>query len=71
MAGDGDWRLHPLHLLMLGLCMIPVSLWQILAIDFETPARQRAEDAANPDSAPLGHAGFAGIGRWPMTTPSL
>lgn len=51
---DGDWRLHPLHLLMLGLCAIPVALWQILAIDFETQARQRAEDAARPDSAPLG-----------------
>ena len=58
MAGfwlvDNGWRPHPLHLLMLGLCAIPVALWQILAIDLETQARQRAEDAANSDSAPLG-----------------
>ena len=58
MAGfwlvDGDWRLHPLHLLMLGLCAIPVALWQILAIDLQTQARQRTEDDVSCDSAPLG-----------------
>lgn len=43
---DNGWRPHPIHLLMLGLCAIPVALWQILAIDLETQARQRTEDAA-------------------------
>lgn len=44
---DNGWRPHPIHLLMLGLCAIPVALWQILAIDLETQARQRTEDAAD------------------------
>lgn len=48
---DNGWRPHPVHLLMLGLCAIPVALWQILAIDLETQARQTAEDAAHADDA--------------------
>ena len=36
---DNGWRPHPVHLLVLGLCMVPVSLWQILAIDLEAQAQ--------------------------------
>ena len=41
---DNDWRPHPLHLLVLGLCTIPLALWQILAIDLESQARAGLDD---------------------------
>ena len=43
---DNGWRPHPVHLLVLGLCMVPVSLWQILAIDLEAQAQARQDSEA-------------------------
>jgi hypothetical protein len=46
---DGIWpfqvgfRLHGLHLLVLGLAMIPPALWEIFLLELEAPAR-RFED---------------------------
>ena len=40
---DNGWRPHPVHLLVLGLCAIPVALWQILAIDLEAQAQARRD----------------------------
>lgn len=49
MAGiwlyDNGWQPHPLHLLVLGLCAIPIALWQILIIDLEAQARAHLDDA--------------------------
>jgi hypothetical protein len=30
---DGDLRLHPLHLLIVGLAMIPPALWEIFLLE--------------------------------------
>jgi len=30
---DGEFRLHPLHLLVLGLAMIPPALWEIFLLE--------------------------------------
>ena len=30
---DGDFRLHPLHLLIVGLAMIPPALWEIFLLE--------------------------------------
>lgn len=30
---DGDFSLHPLHLLILGLAMIPPALWEIFLLE--------------------------------------
>jgi len=46
---DGALRLHPLHLLMLGLAMIPPALWEVFLLERDgrahhapaTPARRR------------------------------
>lgn len=32
---DNDWRLHPLHLLILGLAMIPPALWEIFLLEHQ------------------------------------
>ena len=45
---DNGWRPHPVHLLVLGLCMVPVSLWQILAIDLEAQAQAHQDLEAEP-----------------------
>lgn len=36
---DNDYRLHPLHLLILGLAMIPPTLWEIFILE-----HQRSDD---------------------------
>jgi hypothetical protein len=30
---DGGFRLHPLHLLIVGLAMIPPALWEIFLLE--------------------------------------
>jgi hypothetical protein len=30
---DGPMRLHPLHLLILGIAMIPAAVWEIFLLD--------------------------------------
>lgn len=30
---DNDYRLHPLHVLMVGLAMIPPALWEIFVLE--------------------------------------
>lgn len=30
---DNDYRLHPLHLLIVGLAMIPPALWEIFVLE--------------------------------------
>ena len=30
---DNDFRLHPLHILILGLAMIPPALWEIFLLE--------------------------------------
>ncbi len=32
---DNDFRLHPLHLLILGLAMIPPALWEIFLLEHQ------------------------------------
>lgn len=43
---DGDPEVHPLHLLVLGLAMIPPALWEVFLLErdlHEAPARQPDE----------------------------
>ena len=30
---DNDWRLHPLHFLVVGIGLIPPAMWEIFAMD--------------------------------------
>ena len=48
---DNDYRLHALHLLILGLAMIPPSLWEIFLLESEmqTALRGRKETGAPAD----------------------
>jgi hypothetical protein len=32
---DNDFRLHPLHLLIIGLAMIPPALWEIFLLEHQ------------------------------------
>ena len=43
---DNDYRPHALHLLILGLAMIPPSLWEIFVLESEM---QRALKRSGPD----------------------
>ena len=36
---DNGFRLHPLHVLILGLAMIPPSLWEIFVLESEVDER--------------------------------
>ena len=48
---DNDYRPHALHLLILGLAMIPPSLWEIFLLESEmqSAARKKAESAETAD----------------------
>lgn len=37
---DNDWRPHPMHLLVLGICLLPIAMWQVFALDVEQEQRQ-------------------------------
>ena len=36
---DNDYKPHPLHLLMLGIAMIPPALWEIFILEYKTMKR--------------------------------
>lgn len=42
---DNDYRPHPLHILALGLAMIPTTIWEIFLLDSRRAAAQRDENA--------------------------
>jgi hypothetical protein len=50
---EGPLRLHPLHLLMVGLAMIPPALWEIFLLerDFFEP-RAPGSNPAGPTDRP-------------------
>ena len=37
---DNDFRLHPLHLLIVGLAMIPPALWEIFLLEHQVRREQ-------------------------------
>ena len=46
---DNDYRPHPLHILALGLAMIPTTIWEIFLLDAkraETTKRERRDGTA-------------------------
>lgn len=45
---DGDPRLHPLHLLVLGLAMIPPALWEVFLLERDLHDTR----AIHPDQPP-------------------
>jgi hypothetical protein len=47
---DGPLALHPLHLLVLGLAMIPPAIWEIFVL--ERLAHDRSASAAEPKLSP-------------------
>jgi hypothetical protein len=51
---DNGFRLHPLHLLILGLAMIPPALWEIFLLerDAAAPASQPSAPGAGRADAP-------------------
>ena len=52
---DNGWRPHPIHILALGISLIPPSLWEIFVLEADAAkaARERT-DAALPPREPLG-----------------
>ena len=52
---DNGWRPHPIHILALGISLIPPSLWEIFVLEAAAAkaARERAEGTLAPKE-PLG-----------------
>ncbi len=51
---DAGFRLHPLHILILGIALIPPTMWEQFQLDQSTPAtgkRSQARSAERPDSS--------------------
>ena len=44
---DNGWRPHPIHLLVLGLTIIPLAMWDIFAL--EAMRGSRASPATQPE----------------------
>ena len=44
---DNDWRPHPVHLMVLGIAMIPPSMWEIFMLDVASTDRD-GEDRRTP-----------------------
>jgi len=38
---DNDFKLHPLHLLILGLAMIPPALWEVFILESKSRDARR------------------------------
>ena len=51
---DNDWRPHPVHLLVLGLTIIPFAMWDIFVL--EALRGSRAARFAPPDEPPAASA---------------
>ena len=41
---DNDWRLHPVHFLIVGIGLIPPTMWDIYAMEVQAAKRQAGED---------------------------
>jgi hypothetical protein len=52
---DGPLALHPLHLLVLGLAMIPPALWEIFVLERLAHDRSAHDGAAKPAAAASAH----------------
>ena len=48
---DNGWRPHPIHILALGISLIPPSLWEIFVL--EAAAAKAARDRAPAPQEPL------------------
>ena len=54
---DNDWRLHPVHLLILGIGLIPQAIWEIFVLETIRNARSGHGAQPAPDQTPaLTHA---------------
>ena len=45
---DNDYRPHPLHILALGLAMIPTTIWEIFLLDARRGDAKRDGNAPHP-----------------------
>lgn len=41
---DNDWRLHPVHFLVLGIGLIPPTMWDIFAMEMHAARRRTGEE---------------------------
>lgn len=41
---DNDWRLHPVHFLVVGIGLIPPTMWDIFAMETHAAKRRSGED---------------------------
>ncbi|MDE0419825.1 MAG: hypothetical protein OXK76_02920 [Gammaproteobacteria bacterium] len=46
---DNDWRLHPVHFLVIGIGLIPPAMWDIFTLDAHAEGR-RADEHSGGDS---------------------
>ena len=49
---DNDWRPHPMHLLVLGISLLPMAMWEVFALDVKQQAKQRQRAPAPPAQQP-------------------
>ena len=49
---DNDWRLHPVHLLILGIGVIPQAIWEIFVLETFRTARSARGAQPAPDQTP-------------------
>ena len=40
---DNDWRLHPVHFLIVGIGLIPPTMWDIYAMEIQAATRRADE----------------------------
>lgn len=48
---DNHWRPHPMHLLVLGICLLPIAMWQVFALDVKRQ-EQREQRERNRQRTP-------------------
>ena len=50
---DNDWRPHPLHILVLGIAMVPPAMWEVFVLDVRR-ARTSADEETHDQTPGAG-----------------
>ena len=46
---DNDWHIHPVHFLMVGIGLIPPTMWDIFAMEVRAAQRRAEERSGTAD----------------------
>ena len=54
---DNGWQLHPVHLLIVGIGLIPPAIWEIFVLETARQGRQHQQRASDVEAADRPDAG--------------